>query len=236
MPRRKLVNPDAASAVAKRRIVVVDDHAIVREGLCELLQREPDLQVVGQASHAREAAALCARLRPDCILLDLTLGRDSAFSLIADLRAAHPRTAILVVSMHDEMVFAERALRGGANGYVCKHEQMQVLLTAIRRVLAGKTHVSERVNELLLRSFHGPASSPRETAGLARLSNRELEILRYIGHGLKSAKIAATLGLSAKTVDAHREHIKDKLGIATSTELTVAAVNWLRDGFLNDSK
>lgn len=217
----------------RRRLVVVDDHVLVRESLCELMNQEPDLAIVGQASDAKEAAALCAELAPDAILLDLTLGRDSAFTLVPELRAAHPGAAILILSMHDEMVFAERALKSGANGYVMKNERLPVLLAALRRVLDGKTYVSERVSEMLLRSLAGSNGEGQEQSRLSRLSNRELEILRYIGQGMKSAKIAAMLHLSAKTIEAHREHIKDKLAVKTSAELTVLAVNWLRDGFLD---
>lgn len=217
----------------RRRLVVVDDHVLVRESLCELMNQEPDLAIVGQASDAKEAAALCAELAPDAILLDLTLGRDSAFTLVPELRAAHPGAAILILSMHDEMVFAERALKSGANGYVMKNERLPVLLAALRRVLDGKTYVSERVSEMLLRSLAGSSGEGQEQSRLSRLSNRELEILRYIGQGMKSAKIAAMLHLSAKTIEAHREHIKDKLAVKTSAELTVLAVNWLRDGFLD---
>ncbi len=217
----------------RRRLVVVDDHVLVRESLCELMNQEPDLAIVGQASDAKEAAALCSELAPDAILLDLTLGRDSAFTLVPELRAAHPGAAILILSMHDEMVFAERALKSGANGYVMKNERLPVLLAALRRVLDGKTYVSERVSEMLLRSLAGSNGEGQEQSRLSRLSNRELEILRYIGQGMKSAKIAAMLHLSAKTIEAHREHIKDKLAVKTSAELTVLAVNWLRDGFLD---
>jgi DNA-binding NarL/FixJ family response regulator len=223
-------------SVQRRRIVVVDDHVLVRESLCELLNQEPDLAIVGQASDAGEASVLCGELSPDAIVLDLTLGRDSAFTLVPVLRAAHPNAAILILSMHDEMVFAERALKNGANGYVMKNERLPVLLSALRRVLEGKTYVSERVSEMLLRSLSGGSGEGHEPSRLSRLSNRELEILRYIGQGMKSAKIAAMLHLSAKTVEAHREHIKDKLAVQTSAELTVLAVNWLRDGFLEPSQ
>lgn len=218
----------------RQRIVVVDDHAVVREGLCELINHEPDLCVVGEASDGKQAQSVCERLQPDGILLDLTLGRDSAFSLLAQLRAAHPGTAILVLSMHDEVVFAERALQSGANGYVMKHEHVAVLLSALRRVLAGKTYVSETVSEILLKSLASGAAPSSERPSLSRLSNRELEILRYIGQGLKTAKIAAMLHLSPKTIEAHREHIKEKLGVESSNEVTVLAVNWLRDGFLDE--
>lgn len=228
--------PQSSLASSRRRIVLVDDHVLVRESLSELMNQEPDLVIVGQASDGKEAAELCASLKPDAIVLDLTLGRDSAFTLVPELRAAHPHAAILILSMHDEMVFAERALKNGANGYVMKNERMPVLLTALRRVLDGKTYVSERVSEMLLRSLSGGASDGQEQSRLSRLSNRELEILRYIGQGLKSAKIAAVLHLSAKTIEAHREHIKDKLAVHTSAELTVLAVNWLRDGFLDAPK
>jgi DNA-binding NarL/FixJ family response regulator len=213
--------------------LVIDDHTVIREGLCQLLSREPDLAVVGDAKDVSTAAQMCKKLNPDAAIIDLSLGHESGLQLITQLRADHPAMAMLVLSMHDETVFAERALQSGANGYVMKHESTSVLLQALRRVLDGKTYVSETVAQMLLDSLAGRAPSAQERSGLSRLSNREVEILRLIGQGLKTSKIAELLQLSPKTVETHRERIKEKLNLATASELVVLAVNWLRDGFLN---
>ncbi|MGE0872744.1 MAG: response regulator [Kofleriaceae bacterium] len=210
----------------------MDDHAVVREGLRELFSREPDLEVVGEAKDPDEAMQLCKQLHPAAAVVDLSLGRDTGFSLIAAMRAAFPNMAILVLSMHDERVFAQRALQSGANGYVGKHEDSQIIITAVRRVLSGKTHVSEAVNDMLLASLAGPATTKTRPPGLARLSDRELEILQLIGQGVRTSAIADQLDISVKTVETHRARIREKLGAESTNELMVLAVNWLRDGFL----
>jgi two-component system, NarL family, response regulator FusR len=216
----------------KSSLLLVDDHAVVREGLRELFSREADLEVVGEARDPEEAMQQAKALQPAAAIVDLSLGRDTGFGLIASLRAAHPNMAILVLSMHDERVFAQRALQSGANGYVGKHEDSQIIIGAVRRVLSGKTHVSESVNEMLLASLAGPATTKTRPPGLARLSDRELEILQLIGQGVRTSAIADQLDISVKTVETHRARIREKLGAESTTELMVLAVNWLRDGFL----
>lgn len=205
----------------------------MREGLCELISHEPDLRVVGEAEDHKSALALCERLLPDAAIIDLSLRHDSGLLLIKELRACYPKLAMLVLSMHDEKVFAVQALQHGANGYVTKYESASVLLRALRRVLAGKNYVSETVSQMMLDSIAGRATAPHGRAGLSRLSARELEILRLMGQGFKTSKVASMLGLSSKTVDTHRERIKEKLGVETAAELVVLAVNWLRDGLLD---
>lgn len=215
-------------------VVIIDDHALVREGLRELFAKDSDVVVVGEAGSEREALAVVDTTRPDGVVLDLSLGRDVGFSLISALRALRPELRILVLSMHDENVFAEIALTNGANGYVGKHESSEVIVSAVRRVLAGKTHVSEVVAERLLRSLsQGPTGVRSTLSPLDLLTAREVAVLRRVGQGRRTRDIAAELNISPKTVETHRSRIKEKLHIRTTSELVVVAVNWLRDGFLD---
>jgi DNA-binding NarL/FixJ family response regulator len=223
MPHRK---------AGKARILIVDDHAVVREGLRELLSRESDLSVVGEAASADEAIAVCRSLQPDGAIVDLSLGRDTGFALLKSLRECSPRTALLVLSMHDERIFARRAIESGARGYVGKHEDAHTILRALRRVLSGKVYLPEDITDQLLASLSGGTSALGDGHAGARLSPRELEVLRLIGSGRKTGEIAGQLGISGKTVETHRSRIKEKLELESSTELMMVAINWLRDGFL----
>lgn len=217
-----------------RRVLVVDDHALVREGLRELLSKEPDLEVVGEAADAETAIAEVSKTRPDGVVIDLSLGQDMGFSLLTALRELAPEMSILVLSMHDETVFAERALANGADGYVGKHEPTAVFVTALRRVLDGKTYVSEAVAERLLRALSPtrPTANGVTENALGRLTGRELEILRKIGLGRGTREIANELKISTKTVETHRSSIKEKLAVSTGSQLVMVAVHWVRDGFL----
>ena len=188
------------------------------EGLRELFSRESDLEVVGEAKDPDEAMQLCKQLQPAAAVVDLSLGRDTGFSLIAAMRAAFPNMAILVLSMHDERVFAQRALQSGANGYVGKHEDSQIIITAVRRVLSGKTHVSEAVNDMLLASLAGPATTKTRPPGLARLSDRELEILQLLVDGRSNAQLARMLWVTEQTVKFHLSNIYRKLGVSSRAE------------------
>lgn len=223
MPHRK---------AGKARILIIDDHAVVREGLRELLSRESDLTVIGEAASADEAVTACRSLQPDGAIVDLSLGRDTGFALVKTLRECAPRTALLVLSMHDERIFARRAIESGARGYVGKHEDAHTILRALRRVLSGKVYLPEDIADQLLASLSGGASALGERHAGAQLSRRELEVLRLIGSGRKTSEIADQLGISGKTVETHRSRIKEKLELESSTELMMVAINWLRDGFL----
>jgi DNA-binding NarL/FixJ family response regulator len=210
-----------------KHLLLVDDHPIVRQGLRQVLTREPDLDVCGEASCAGEAIALFESTNPDAVVVDMSLGRESGLDVIAALRARSTTVALLALSMHDELMFAERALRAGANGYVMKDAPVAVLLGALRRVLEGNLAVGAAVTERLLRSL---PSHARSGTGVERLSDRELQVFRLIGDGMRTTDIATELAISPKTVETHRARIKEKLGVESATELVVHAVEWTHHG------
>lgn len=205
----------------------MDDHPIVRQGLASLIDQQPDLQVCGEASDPQQAMQAVTECRPDIALVDISLGHVSGLELIKDLRSRAPDLPILVLSIHDEGFYAERALRAGAKGYVMKQEATEKVMTAIRKVLAGDVYVSETMAARMLTQFVGAPPSEGDESPIARLSDRELEIFTMIGRGLGTREIATKLFLSVKTVEAHREHIKDKLNLKSGTELMRHAVQYV---------
>jgi DNA-binding NarL/FixJ family response regulator len=211
---------------ATTRILIVDDHPLVREGLIGLLAAQSDFVVCGEASGVDEARQLVASTRPDVAIIDLTLNDGTGLELIKDLRARYPAVKLLVLSMHDESLYAERALRAGAVGYVSKHEASRTIVQAVRTILAGKLYLSPNMTELVVqRAFVAGADLSRPAVD--RLTEREREVFELIGQGLSSRQIAVKLDVSPKTVETHREHIKEKLELTTSTELTRYAVQWV---------
>jgi len=211
------------SVEAMRKVVIVDDHPIVRQGLAQLISQESDLQVVGEADDARTAIEVLERVAPDAVIVDLMLKDSSGIDLIKDIKAKSPEARILVVSMHDEAVYAERALRAGAHGYIMKQEATNAVLNALRKVLADDVYVSEEVVSRMLRRMVGG----RPGDGIERLSDRELEVFQALGQGLSVSEIADKLKVSPKTVDTYRAHIKEKLGLASATDVLRVAVSWL---------
>jgi DNA-binding NarL/FixJ family response regulator len=209
----------------KRRILLVDDHAIVRTGFAEIINGESDLQVCGQASSAPSAVEAITRLKPDAVVVDLSLQSGSGLELIKNLKALHPRLAVLVLSMHDEALYAERALRAGALGYVMKREEAETVIRAIRSVLRGEVYLSASLRGRFLHKLVGSARQV-SASGVAQLSDRELEIFETIGEGLTTREIAQKLHLSVSTVETHRAHIKEKLALRNAAELARAAVEW----------
>jgi DNA-binding NarL/FixJ family response regulator len=207
-------------------VFIVDDHPIVREGLVQQINRCPDLVVCGEANEAREAFAVINKLAPDLVVVDINLPGRSGLELIKDLRALHPRLPLLVLSMHEESVFAERALRAGARGYVSKQAGGDRFIEAVRRVLNGQVYMSEAVAALVIDTFTGRrvrgSGSP-----ISLLTDRELEVFNLIGQAKEAKEIARRLGMSAKTVEAHRASIKRKLRLKTGPELTRRAVLWV---------
>jgi DNA-binding NarL/FixJ family response regulator len=211
----------------KTKILIVDDHPIVREGLARRINRQPDLVVSGEADGAAEAMKAMAACPPDLAVVDLTLTDRGGLELIKDLQVRRPKLPILVLSMHDETVYAERALRAGAKGYIMKQEATDHVIEAIRRVRDGGVYLSERMASRLLGTIvaaeTAPALSPVE-----RLSDRELEVFQLIGTGLGTRQIAEKLHVSIKTIDAYRANIKTKLNVESTTELAHQAFLWVQ--------
>lgn len=208
------------------RILLVDDHPVLRQGLSVLINQEPDLEVKGQAENAGEALRLLAEGTFDLAIVDVSLPGIDGIELLKELREKHRSLCTLVLSMHDEKIFAERALRAGAMGFIMKQEAVDNVLVAIRRVLSGQIYVSERVANGVLRKLAAGLSGPKPNS-LNQLTDRELTIFGFIGQGYGTRQIAEQLHLSVKTVESHRAHIKEKLGIATSTELVRYATLWV---------
>lgn len=208
------------------RILIVDDHPILRHGIAELVNREPDLRAVAEASAVAEALSMLERETIDLAIVDLSLEGGSGFELLRSLRQRHPAVRSLVLSMHDEQVYAERALRAGARGYIMKQEATKQIVPALRQIRSGDIYVSERMRQLAMAQWISPpggARVPAPPSPLGRLSDRELEVLRLIAEGLKTGEIALRLHRSVNTVEAHRASLKRKLGVITGAELARAA-------------
>jgi DNA-binding NarL/FixJ family response regulator len=210
---------------SRRRIFIVDDHPLVREGLANLINQQPDLVVSGQAEDAAQALAGIGASRAELALIDISLKTASGLELVKDLKLHHPDVALVVLSMHDEMLYAERAIRAGARGYVMKRETTKEVLTAIRRVLQGDVYVSERVVNLMARRL-GSSRKTAASSPVEQLSDRELEIFRLLGQGRTTSQIATDLHLSLKTVQAYCARAKEKFGVDSLTELLRAAIRW----------
>ena len=214
-----------AAGPAKRGILIIDDHPIVRHGLKELIAREPDLEVCGEASGAAEALRALETGRPDLAIVDISLG--DGIALIRQVKARSAATKILVFSSYDERGLAARLLRAGASAYVCKREPLDNLLGALRGLLRGERHLGHHLGG---RAAPGGASGePSLQDPLGALSNRELQVFELVGRGLKSDQIAQKLGVTRKTVASHRENIKAKLSLASGAQLSRLAFQWVRD-------
>jgi DNA-binding NarL/FixJ family response regulator len=209
----------------KIRVVVVDDHPIVRQGIKALLADEPDIRVCGEAASAHEALEVIGRTRPHVAVVDLALKESSGLDLIKDLQVRHPDVLALVLSMRDESFYAQRVLAAGAKGYIAKEEGTEKVIEGIRRILAGEIYVSEKLASRMIRKLVGHGPEPGESP-VQKLTDRELQVFELIGAGLPTREIARRLSISAKTVESHREHIKDKLKLGSSTELLKHAIQW----------
>lgn len=209
----------------KSRIYVVDDHPIVRQGLAMMINREPDLVVCGEAEEACTVLQALGSQNPDLIIIDISLSGRDGLDLLKNIRARDSALPILILSMHDEAIYAERALRAGANGYIMKQEAAEMVLVAIRRILHHEIYVSERVANRMLKQYITGAPSPVESP-LAGLSDRELEVFRLIGEGHSTRRIAEQLQLSIKTVESYQAHIKEKLSLRSARELVQLAIQW----------
>jgi DNA-binding NarL/FixJ family response regulator len=209
----------------KRRVLIVDDHPIVRQGLRRVMENEDDLVVCGEAESARDARTAIKELHPDVVIADISLKQGDGIELVRDVRAHHPTLPILVLSMHDETIYAERMLSAGANGYIMKQAASDQFLASVRRVLDGGIYVSEAVGTNMIQKF-AAGGAYISANPIDRLSNRELQILHMIGKGMSTREPAQSLNLSIKTIESHRQRIKRKLNLATGTQLVQYAVNW----------
>jgi len=212
--------------MSKKRILLVDDHPVMRHGLAQLVRAEPDLDVCGEAGSAAEGMKAVESLKPDLVVADLTLPDKHGLEFIKDVLVLHPGLLLLVLSMHDESLYAERVLRAGGRGYVMKETAADTLISAVRRVLDGGIYLSERMAGQMLELMTGQRKQA-EASPLERLTDRELEVLQLIGQGRATRLIAQQLNISARTVDAHRAHIKEKLQLEDGPALVRYAVRWM---------
>lgn len=215
-----------APAGQRNRIFIVDDHPIVRKGLAQLINQEPDMVVCGEAENAQNALELLKKIRPDLAIVDISLQGIDGIELIKKIKDRDINLPILVVSMHDESLFAERALKVGAKGYIMKQEAIEKMMEAIRKVIKGEVYVSERVSATIVKKFiDGKAESSRSPMEV--LSNRELEVFQLIGQGFGTRQIAGELNVSIKTVESYRANIKEKLNLRNAAELIRHAVHYV---------
>src|ERR1051326_656174 len=218
--------PEKKKQPLKTKVLIVDDHPMMRQGLVQLISNEPDLAVCGEAENARHALEAIAAAKPDLVLADITLPDKNGLELIKDLQALHPQLPVLVISMHDEALFAERVLRAGGRGYIMKQEGGKKLMLAVRQVLSGQIYVSEKMSAKFLENLSGRRSESGSSP-IEQLTDREFEVFQLIGQGKGTRQIAQALHLSVKTVEVHRLHIKEKLKLEDSTSLVRHAVRWM---------
>jgi DNA-binding NarL/FixJ family response regulator len=214
-----------SSATMKSRVLVVDDHPIVRQGLTLLINRESDLTVCGEAEDAHTAMQSLTSTRPDILVVDISLNGPDGLDLLKNVRSRHPELPVLILSMHDESIYAERALRAGAQGYIMKQEATEKVLVALRRILSREIYVSERIANRMLHRYIGNPSASKPSS-IADLSDRELEVFRLIGEGHSTRQIAEELHISVKTVESYQSHIKEKLSLRSARELVQHAIQW----------
>jgi DNA-binding NarL/FixJ family response regulator len=207
-------------------ILIVDDHPMMRQGLAALINNEPDLTVSAEAADAQQAMAAISARQPELVIADITLPDKSGLELIKDIQALHPGLRVLVVSMHDESLYAERVLRAGGRGYIMKQEGGRKLMEAIRCVLSGKVYVSEKMSARILELLSGGRGAATASP-VERLTDREFEVFQLIGQAKGTREIAAKLHVSIKTIEVHRLHIKEKLELKTAPELLRFAVRWI---------
>jgi DNA-binding NarL/FixJ family response regulator len=216
------------SDAEKSRILVVDDHPLFREGLRQMIERDAELTVCGEAADAAEALQLIRQLNPDLVLVDISLGPGSGIDLIKAIKNDYDDLPVLVISMHDESLYAERSLRAGAMGYIMKHEPGKNVKTAIHKVLRGEMYLSEKMSSAVISKFmRGQADRP--ASPLELLSDRELEVFRMLGQGKGTRQIAQDLEISIATVNSFRNRIKEKLDLKTATEVMLHAIQWSRE-------
>ena len=216
---------EQVAATTKKKVLVVDDHPLIRQGLAMLINQQRDLEVCGEAEEAHEALRSIAQTKPDIMILDISLKGPDGLELLKTIRATEPDLPVLVLSMHDEAIYAERALRCRANGYIMKQEATEKVLVALRRILSGEVYLSENMSKKMLQQYIDGAPRVLQSR-IAALSDRELEVFCRIGEGRATREIAEELHLSIKTVETYQAHIKGKLGLRTGRELIQHAIQW----------
>ena len=232
MKKISSAKPKPAAVPPKHPILLVDDHPVTRQGIAVLINQQPDLAVCGEADSAPAAIELIRQCEPHMAIVDLTLKTTGGIELIKHARTLRPEMPVLVMSMHDESLYAERALRAGASGYIMKQEASDRILTAIRQVLSGELYLSEKMK---LKMLHRLVKSRKEEVvfSIDSLSDREMEVFQLIGNGYSTRQIAAKLNLSVKTIDSYREHLKLKLRLGNGTELVRHAIQWVKSQALS---
>ncbi len=205
----------------------MDDHPLMRRGQADLLSGEPDLEVCGEAGTAREAMDAIPKLKPDLLVLDMALPDKDGLEVIKDIQALHPGLPVLAMSMQEESLYAQRVLRAGGRGYIMKAEGPERLAASIRTILDGQVALSPRMSAKVLKSMVGGPAAAAEVGPEVKLTDRELEVMKLFGDGWSTDEIANRLHLSPKTVDVHRAHIKEKLGLKTTPEFTRFAIRWV---------
>jgi DNA-binding NarL/FixJ family response regulator len=214
-----------AMQTKKCRVLLVDDHPIVRQGLGLLIEREADLTVCGEADCAHSAFQAISTLQPDIVVLDISLNGPDGLDVLKEIRMKTANLPVLILSIHDESIYAERAMRAGANGHIMKQEATEKVLVAIRRILQGEVYLSDRLTNAMLQHYVR-GESPAKTSPLVNLTDRELEVFRLIGEGRGTRQIADELHLSVKTIESYQEHIKEKLALRNSRQLLQHAIEW----------
>jgi DNA-binding NarL/FixJ family response regulator len=209
----------------KTRILIVDDHPMMRDGLRQLISNEPDLEVCGEADDVAAALRQAEALKPDIAIVDITLRSSNGLELIKDLQIRSPKTAVLVLSMHDESLYAERVLRAGGRGYIMKQEGGKRIIDGLRQIASGRTFVSEAISAKILDSFSGHGRENKSP--VEQLTDREFEVFQLIGQGLSTKEMADKLHVSVKTIEVHRVNIKEKLNTPTASDLIRFAVRWV---------
>jgi DNA-binding NarL/FixJ family response regulator len=213
------------TATAKKTVLIVDDHPLLRQGIAMLINQQHDMQVCGEAEEVHKAMQLIAQQKPDIVILDISLKGPDGLELLKSIRVLDPDLPVLILSMHDEAIYAERALRAKANGYIMKQEATEKVLVAMRRILNGDVYLSDNMSKKMLQQFIDGAPSMVQSR-IAVLSDRELEVFRRIGDGRATREIAQELNLSVKTVETYQAHIKDKLSLRSGRELIQHAIQW----------
>jgi DNA-binding NarL/FixJ family response regulator len=213
-------------SASPKRVLIVDDHPVFRAGLTGLVGLEPDLAVCGEAHDAAQAMSAISRSKPDLVMMDMSLPDKSGLEALKDVRASYPHIPVLMISMHDETLYAERVIRAGGRGYIMKQEGPEKVIQAIRKVLAGGISVSEHISTLILDALASSQNPKQGSSSVTKLTDREFEVYRFIGQGKEPQEIARLLHLSVKTVDTHRSQIKKKLGLKNNTELVHHATRW----------